>query len=243
MVNTIPTSTTFTLNAGQFITRAYRMMGMLPSGGAPTDDEMTQGIIAFNGMLKGWQADGVNLFRQSTFEVTFGPGEGGPDNPITLTPLIMKLENATWVQTPAPNLYERPLNISTYMDYQVLPNKMTRGAPSTIMFSKETRSSDLYLFPVPLNGGTIKVTVQRSVLDVTQASDEVDIPYEWQQGVTYGLADCLMEDQGLAAADPATAQRISDKAQEFYAKLLRWDVPDSIFFRPQGKAGSGKLYR
>ena len=244
MTNTTPTSTTFSLNAGQFTTRAYRILGVLPSGGVPTNDQFEQGIIAFNAMLKSMQADGINLFRQEQLSIVVEPMRGTPGNPVSIVPLILQFEEARWVVSPAPNLFERPLGTFSYVDYQTLPNKMAPAAsPSTVMFDKQANSSDIYLWPAPVYGGRLNMTVARSVLDVLQPADTVDIPVEWTEAIVYNLADRLMDDEAVGMADPATAQRITERAITFYTKLLNFDRPSSIFMRPWGKKGSGRMWR
>ena len=245
MTNTIPTGTKSQLNAGQIIRRAYRILGVLPSGGSPTADQTEQGLIALNFMLKGWQADGINLYRQEQLTIPVLAGMGIPGMPVTLVDLALGLEEARWVvQSGGPDQFERPLGVFSYIDYQTLPNKLaaTTSGPSVIMFDKQAYSSDFYLWPPPSDGGILKMTIGRSVYDVTQSSDILDVPIEWTEGVIYNLADRLMDDEGVAAADPATAQRIVEHATVFYQKLLNFDRPNSIFIRPYGKKGQGKIW-
>ena len=71
-------STTFTLTTGQMVTRAYRLIGALTPPWQPTADQMNEGIIALNLMLKGMQADGINLFRQTQLSLTVGAMQGLP---------------------------------------------------------------------------------------------------------------------------------------------------------------------
>lgn len=244
MTNTTPTTTTYSLNAGQLITRAYRILGILPSGGVPTADQFEQGLIALNFMLKGWQADGINLYRQEQLTLIVGPMQGTPGNPISITPLILGFSEGRWVTGTNP-LTERPMGIFSYIDYQTLPNKMasSTSGPSIVMFDKQENASNLYIWPPATFGGKINCTVGRSVIDVTQPSDTLDFPVEWTEGAIYNLADRLMDDEAVAANDPATAQRITERAVAFYTKLLNFDRPTSVFIRPWGKKGTGKMWR
>ena len=241
-------STTFTLTTGQMVTRAYRLIGALTPPWTPTDDQMNEGIIALNLMLKGMQADGINLFRQTQLSLTVGAMQGLPTTigtPISVSPLILGLEEARVVIQPSPNIYERPLGIYSYIDYMNLPNKQsnTTSGPSVICFDKQVNQSYFYIWPLATNGCTINCTVARTVNDSLVPSDPVDAPIEWNEGLTYSLADRLMEENGVAAADPATAQRITQHAAAFYDKLLNFDRPASVFVRPWGKKGSGKFWR
>ncbi len=209
---------------------------------------MTQGLIALNAMLKGFQADGINLFRQTQLEITVGAMQGLPSTigtPITISPLVLGIEECRVVIQPSPNLYERPLAIYSYIDYMNLPNKQsnTSSGPSVITFDKQVNQSLFYIWPLATNGCVLHGTFARTVNDVTQASDPVDYPDEWTEGGIYSLADRLMDDSGMAAADPATAARIQQHAAIFYQKLLNFDRPSSVFVRPWGSRGSGKFWR
>lgn len=238
-------TTTWSLTAGQLIARAYRILGNLTPPWAPTDDQMTQGIISLNGMLKGWQNDGINLFRQTQLSLTIPVGVGYFGNPFIITPKVMNFEEGRWVVQPAPNLYERPLGVYSYIDYMNLPNKLSQASsgPSVVCFDRQVSTSGLYIWPLPTNGGTLNCTVARTVNDVNLASDPVDFPDEWTEGGIYNLADRLMDDSAMAAADPQTAQRIQTHAVAFYEKLLNFDRPDSIYVRPWGRKGSGRSWR
>lgn len=238
-------STTFSLDAGQMVTRAYRILGNLTPPWTPNSDQMTQGIITINAMLKGMQADGVNLYRQTQLALTIPANIGYAGNPFQITPLIMGFEEGRWVITPSPNLYERPLAIYSYVDYMTLPNKLSQAAsgPSIVTFDKQVNASNLYIWPLPTSGGTLNCTVARTTNDVNVPSDAVDCPDEWTETMIYNLADRLMDDSAMSAADPSTAQRISLHAAALYQKLLDFDRPTSVFVRPWGKRGTGKIWR
>lgn len=220
------------------------MIGNLTPPWTPSDDQMTQGLIVLNIMLKGWQADGLNLFRQEQVTLTVTANQGQPSNPYSITPLILDLTEARLVIQPSPNLYERPLGIYSYIDYMNLPNKQAANTagPSIIMFDRQTNASNVYIWPLATNGCTINATVARTISDVNAPEDALDLPAEWTECVVYNLADRLMEDGGVRAADPATAQSITQHAIAFYTKLLNFDRPDSVFMRPWGRKGSGRFW-
>lgn len=241
-------TTTWSLTAGQLVTQAYRKIGNLTPPWTPSADQMNQGIIALNAMLKGWQTNGVNLYRQTQIAMNIGAGQGLPSTigtPYQVTPLILSLEDARLVIEPAPNLYERPLAIYSYADYMNLPNKMASNdsGPSVIVFDRQATVSNIYIWPLATNGCTINATVGRTVNDVNTASDPLDFPSEWTEGAIFSLADRLMNDSGVRSADPVTAQDITLHASLFMQKLLDFDRPDSVFIRPWGRKGSGKFWR
>lgn len=239
-------STTYTLTAGEMATRAYRIIGNLQAPAyTPTADQMNQAIIALNIMLKGMQADGINLYRQTQLQLAIPAGIGYAGNPFEITPLVLGMEEVRLQIQPAPNLYERPLAIYSYIDYMNLPNKLSNNTsgPSVVTLDRQTTQSNLYMWPLATNGCILNGTFGRTVNDVNVSTDAIDAPIEWMEGLTYTLADRLLDDEGTASADPATAQRVAIHAVAFYKKLLDFDRPSSVFVRPWGRKGSGKFWR
>lgn len=235
-------SITFDLTAGGAVQRAYRMLGNLSPPWAPSDDQETQGLIVLNTLLKGLEAEGISLFRQTQVSLAI------PALAQTVVfPLFnMGLEEVRWVVTPAPNLYEQTLGALTYVQFQQLPNKLSQAArPTTYMYDRQTTSAQLWLWPLANQGGTINCTVGRIANDVLQSTDQIDLPSEWTIAIVYMLADALMDDQGVAAADPQTAQRIAGRAVFWRQKMLDFDRPYSVFIRPlRGQGWSrGRNYR
>ena len=211
-------STTYSLNAGQLITQALRKGGQLQPPWTPSEDQLSTGLLNLNFMLKGMQADGVNLWRQTQVTWTIPSGIGYAGNPYQPTPLFLTLEDARSVITPAPNLYERPLGVYSYEDYMLLPNKQqyTTSGPSVICFDRQATTSNIYIWPLATNGCTVNATVARTVNDVLTVNDALDFPIEWTEGMIWCLADRLLDDAGVRENDPATSQSVSVHAATFY---------------------------
>ena len=237
-------SNTFTMTMQDLAVRAYRRLGILPSGGSPTDDQMTQAISCYNAMALGMQADGPSLFRLTQVSWTIPAGVGYAGTPYVTPYIIMGLPDARWVVTPAPNLFERVMGIMPYLDYMQMPNKrQADNAPTQVCIDKQPTQTNLYFWPLPVNGGTFNATVVRQVDSVSLPTDALDFPTEWLESLGYVLADRLMDDEGVAAADTATAQRITQHAIAFQEKLLNFDRPVSLFLRPWGRVRAGRLNR
>lgn len=229
-----------TITAQTAITRAYRMLGLLEPPWVPNEDQMTQGLLAANLMQRGWEADGINIWRQEQRTIAV-PALA---QSVAITPYVMGVEQVSWVVSPAPNLYKRPLGYYSYIDYFNLPNPQAQASsPSIYMFDKQDTTSTLYLWPVPQAAGTLIATVARSVNDIAAESDVLDIPGEWAETYVYNLADRLMNDQAIASSDPATAEDIRTHAMVLYQKLKDFDRPTSVFVRPWGKAGQSRIWR
>jgi hypothetical protein len=238
-------SVTWTQNARALLNRGYQRLGVLSTSGVMTDGQANKGLDVLNAMLKGMQADGINLYRQQQVSATVPAMAGCPSNPFVLTPLIMECEECRYVLNPEPDLNEREMGRFQYADYMALPNKMSQSTsgPTIWVFDKQVSQSLFYFFPLNPFSMTINMTVGRTVNDVNTLDDVLDFPSEWTEGMDYAIADRLMDDDGVAAADPATAERISQRAVAFYTKLLNFDRPTSIFLRPYGRARRSKIWR
>jgi len=235
---------TFNMNMLALAIRAYRRLGVLPAGGAPTSDQMTQAIICYNSMAVALQANGPSLYRQLQVSWTIPTGVGYPGSPYIAPMQLMGLEEARVVVTPAPNLFEREMGVVPYLDYMQLPNKLQTANQSVqVCIDKQTTQTNLYFWPLPTYGQTVNATVVRQVNSVSLPTDPIDFPIEWLEGLSYMLADRLMDDEGVAAADEATADRIVKHAVAFQADLLNFDRPTSVFIRPWGRAGTSRFYR
>ncbi len=225
------------LTFAQAATRALRILGNLEPPWTPSDDQMQQAMIAGNSMQRGWEADGINIWRQEQRTITV-PSLASS---VLIEPYVLGVEQVSWVVTPSPNLYKRPMGAYSYIDYFNLPNpEATITTPTVYMFDKQDTTSTLWLWPRPINGGTIICTVARAVNDITDENQVLDIPGEWTEAFVYNLADRLMDDQAVASADPQTAQRITQHAIILYQKLLNFDRPTSLMIRPGGSAGYGR---
>lgn len=234
----------FSMTIGDLSVRAYRRLGILPAGGAPTADQTTQAINCYNAMALGTQADGPNLFRLTQVSWTIPTNIGYPGMPFITPYIIMGIQSPRVVVTPAPNLFERLMAVAVYDDYMQLPNKLQKDNQSVqVCIDKQPTQTNLYFWPLPTFGQTMNATIVRQVNSVAVPSDPIDFPQEWLEDLGYVLADRLMDDEGVAAADQVTATRITQRAVAFYAKLQSYDRPTSIFIRPWGRAGGGRFYR
>lgn len=213
------------------------MLGQLtPPAYALTPDQETNGIIVLNGVLQSMQSWGPNVFRQTAISLTITAGVATVPIPNDVVGVI----EMRFVQSASP-LYERQLGRFQWVDYMSLPTKNAPGQPTIFMFDYQQDSTQLYLWMVSQIGATLNGSVTRRATEITQLSDTIDLPAEWSEAVDYLVADALMDDQGMAEMDPATADRISKRATYWNQKLQDFDRPSSVFLRPFGRQNSGRL--
>jgi hypothetical protein len=217
--------------AGTALTRSYQMLGQLtPPAYTMSDDQTSRGLIVLNGVLQSMQSFGPNVFRQTLASLTVSAGV--PTVPVPGD--VVGIIEARWVVSTTP-LYERVLGRFQWVDYQSLPTKNAQGPPTVFMFDYQQDFTQLYVWPVPIISGTINCSTTRRAGNVAVSSDLVDLPPEWMLGLNYLVADALMDDQGMAEQDGATADRIKSHAAYWSQRLLDFDRPSSVFLRPYGK--------
>lgn len=219
------------------LSRAYQMLGQLtPPAYTMSADQIARGTIVINGVLQSLQSFGPNVFRQTPISLTLTPGVATVSVPDDVVGII----EMRWVQSQVP-LYERQLGRFQWVDYMSLPTKNAPGNPTIFMFDYQNDSTQLYLWMVNQMGGTLNGSVTRRASELVNLTDSIDLPPEWQLAMDYLTADALMDDQGMAEMDPATADRIKTHALYWHGRLNDFDRPSSVFMRPYGRQNSGRL--
>lgn len=211
------------LTARDYITTALELLGQLAPGDEPTGEEMVSGVRYLNFMLKSWQADGCNLFRDEEVTITWPANTAD----CSLAPTIMDVMSARYVQS---STYERWLDRWERWDYQQLPNKIASGMPTSFNFVKEVGSPRMRVWPVPSEEITIRANVARVIEDVTAADQEIDLPQEWTECAYYNLASRMANTMGSAKGGMAMVADVNAKAAALYGALSTFDRPGSIFF-------------
>ena len=226
-----------TQTAGVALTRAYMILGQLsPPTYTMSDDQLARGLLVINGVLQSMQSFGPNVFRQTLTSLPVAAGS----RTVPVPGDVVGIEEARWVISTTPS-YERQLGRFQWVDYMQLPTKDASGPPTLFMFDYQQDATQLYCWPVTPISGTINCTVIRRATEVVDQTTIIDLPPEWNLAVNYLTADALMDDQGMADLDPATAERVKGHALYWNQQLLDFDRPTSVFLRPYGQPNSGRL--
>ena len=74
-------------------------------------------------------------------------------------------------------------------EYFRTPSKNSEGAPSGWYYDPQLTTGKLYIWPTPDDGDTyIRITYERSLEDLDDATNTADFPQEWIETLTYNLA-------------------------------------------------------
>lgn len=213
-------STDFTLNAGEVITYAFRLLRMVTTGLDLPAEQMQVGITSLNLMLKGWQLRGPNLFRttQSSLAMTSA----------TATYSLPTVYRVTSMRYRASDGRDLPMEYLTREEYFDLPNKASAGTPTQYYFDPQMASGTLYVWPVLATATTqtFEMTIQRRFMDIDARLNDIDIPQEYLETVAYALADRLSD---VYAKD---VPKITARSQQLIAQASAADREPVIRFEP-----------
>lgn len=208
---------TFSMTAGDLVTRAMQNRRVLALGRAPTAAEMEYGLERLNQLLKSLAADNAIPWaaEEGTATVTAG------DADVTLATKPSRIISVGLVVSATK---ERPLAPWEIGQYDSLPNKATAGDPTIYVVRELAAATTLRVWPVPSSNKTLNYRYVRVPEDVVQ-TDPVDLPQEWIEGIEYMLAIRLTAfangNEDLPAVAAYHEMRLKDLAR-----------PDSYFFEP-----------
>lgn len=232
----------FNLTRDQLIKASLRLIGVGHRGESVPADEINEAAEALQLMLKGWQADGLQLWKREEQSITLTGSKRvytlGPSGDITMQRPLRILE---CVRRDSSNI-DVPLNKLSKNEYYGLSNKYSEGTPVSYHYDPQLNNGDFILWQVPTTAVaaeyTIEIVYHLPFEDVDNATDNFDCPVEWLEAIKFGLAIRLAPEYG---ADLPLQYRLdkmmygdaSRGIMGIYEKALSWDVENtSIYFQP-----------
>lgn len=213
--------TTWSLTARDIVRAAMQELAVLAGGEEPSASELSDATLRLNGMLKSWAVKGGNLFRETQATVTIPANTAS----VALPAGIRSVSSARVVVSAT---QERPLGVFNRSQYLILPNKAAVGQPSIFYVADGGDIATLHIWPVPTATTTVILDHARVAETVTDASQTLDIPSEWQEAAYTNLAIRIAP---MFGATPS--QELYTRAQMLEAQLLDSDRPDSYYFEAE----------
>ncbi len=217
--------TAWLLTVRDLVKQAMSEIGVLSPGEEPDAAEMDDCIVRLNAMLKSWATVGGLSFLEGTTTVTVPAATAS----VALALGIRSINSARVVESTTNHRAMVPYNRS---QYQSLPNKIAVGTPTVYYVSDAGETATLNVWPVPAAATTISVDYGRTIETVTDPSETLDMPQEWQEAVYLNLASRIASMYGATRLDPTAVQDVMARADRIYGRLLDADRPDSYFFEP-----------
>lgn len=203
-------TTDYSLTVRDIVKRALDdELGVVPSGDAPTADELTFAINKLSGMLKSWQIKGV-LWKQETVDQN-----GDADTATIALGSFVRGVNGCRFAESATN--ERAMQRFERDDYNILPNKAASGTPTIYYVQRAEDGLVLSVWPVPTTAFTLKLDIDRKMDTVTSASETLDVPEELHETVIANLAVRMLGKYRIQPGEvPELVQRANMLEQEMF---------------------------
>lgn len=230
----------YTQNRNEVITGALRKLAVLPSGGTPSANQISDANAALNAMVKAFHADGMPLWKikTHTFTVTSGTSTytAGPSQTLNIHQPL-KVIQAFYETTGGVNT---PMNVYNQYDFKNLPNDAT-GIPVNLYHQPLRTTSIISLWPTP-NDSTTQITFvyQAPFEDMTTSTDDFDFPNYWIEALIYNLAWRMAPEYGIPPTDRGL---LAQEAKFFKEEALSFGTEEgSLFLMPDWAGNFSKGY-
>lgn len=221
---------------------ALRKIKVLGQGESSSSAMKTDDLSLVETYFKGLSGFDLTLYKTETASISLveddadyvlGAGQTITALPVQLTDVVFR-DDTTATAPIDTKLYQL-----TREEYMRLPNKLVNGQPAQYYYEKLTTTGTIYLYPVPdADQAGLKLYIKYiTYLDnVTSIStNEIDMPVEWMETVTYGLASRLARPYGLSLED---RQDLRNEYNKMVKDMLDHDQEDgSIYLRPSPRMG------
>jgi len=190
---------TFELTRDQLITEALELTGSIDIGSSVPAEVMDSCARSLNLYIKSWQAKGLFLHTYQPASLAMVVSQAayllGPTGTAveygTATPIIRPLKITDVRLSTSDN--EPPLTELSLYEYNALTTKDVSSIPTQYAYDPQLPNAKLYLWPAPQSATayTVLFNYKKPVDDFTTDSDTADVPVNWLQALTLGLAYTL----------------------------------------------------
>jgi len=201
----------------QLVTSALRKIGAVAAGEAPDADEQADALAALNQIVESWNLQGLALYRRENVAYSLVPsqqvytiGSGANFNgarPITI--------NGAFVTRAG---IDYPVEVLTQSQWNgILYKSLSSQLPSGVYYEPAYPIGTVRVWPVPLEGLTITLSVNMQISPVASIGATIALPPGYERALVYALA------VDLAPEYPAVtlSQRVIDAADEALADIKR----------------------
>lgn len=206
--------TAWSLTARDIITAALDENAILPLGEDMEAAEAAKCLIRLNALLKSWRIGG-HLEATATVTITADTASGELSSDIQAVLSARYVDSAT---------NERALARFERDDYFILPNKAASGTPSIFYADPQRDAPVMYVWPVPTADAEVKITYLRKPDTVTELTETVDIPEEYQEALYANLA---LRCCGIFGIEPKA--ELVTRAQRLEREMMDNSRPASYF--------------
>lgn len=239
----MPTSNSYnyTISRDSIIAAALRKIGVIGDYESPSAEQLSAAGTALNLLIKSLSNRGMTLWTTAEQYIPFSNWastntvEIGPGATIPLSHKPMRIIQALRRDniTPAAPV-DVPMQIYTFENYQLLPQKLSSGAPIIMFYQPLRTTGKISLWPIPssywVTNGQLYIRYIRQLQDFDTGADEADVPVEWAEALVYQLAVRLAPEYGL----PMNERMLLKQEADALIKQAEEDAVEegSIFIHP-----------
>lgn len=197
----------FNQTRNEIISRAMRMVGAIGLGQTLSAEQLDQGIIALNSIVKEWQTRHIFLWTMEARTESFIADQISAvlDNDVLSVDKVFYVDGDD----------HQPIQLISYRDYQMIPDKSyTSGNPVQAAYDYGKSTPTLYLYPAPNAALDVRLFVVKRLQDMDTAAGNADIPQQFLEALTYALADGLSDEYPTPIVEK---QRLKAKADEKFS--------------------------
>lgn len=218
--------TTYQLTGTQIINTALRKLAVLPKGVSADTEDISVGLEALNLLIPSYQTQGLQLWKRIDYNV----------------PLVAGQETYVLVQPNKPASIEQayledinsgsriPIEVISHYNYTRLPNSSS-GMPVQMSYQPLNNSGVINIWPKPdtsaVTNKELYIVSQEEFQILTDASQTIDMPREWQLAVVYGLAVLLAPEFSIPLAD---RQKLEQESEKILQRTLEGTGENASFF-------------
>ena len=175
------------------ITKALSVSGHVMFGEAPEAEASALCVQLINDILLEWSLKSiynpgiqtVEFPSNGTNTYLLGDAAGTTPassfNPRHLNQVVVKTGNVVF-----------PVSLNSMVDWELVMPKNITGVTSDAFWDYQLDQSKLNLWPIPPQGYTIAVTGTPTIATITNAADDIQLPAEYSEFLTWTLAAALI---------------------------------------------------
>jgi hypothetical protein len=170
----------FSPDVQDFIEEAFERCGVDPA--TITGRHIRSARRSMNFLFAQWAVNGINLFSvdlQTEATVESQANYTAADGTIAILEVVVRRLTV-----------DTPIYLIDRQAYEYIPNKTNEGLPTQLFYNRV--DNEFFLWNTPENStDSIRYWRLRRIQDVVAGIDTPDIPYEWMEALSAGLAEFL----------------------------------------------------
>lgn len=192
----VPASAGWTLDVDEICQAAFRRVG----GEQTKAAELKSAKDALQFVFQKFMLRGVNLWTMRQQTVTL---EANQALPIRLPFDTVDIMEAVYRDTQQTTVSDIAVQRLSRDEYHYLPDKTTKGFPTSLYIDRQRDAPQLYVWPVPNRAGyQLRFWSIKKIRDINTMVDNVDAPVRWIPTIVAGLAWYLsMERRDVISID------------------------------------------